>query len=427
MLSILITFAFTDTSNAETVLNFSDVLDKSIKKSYDIKLTKIEEKISAINVDETQYLLYPEINMGFNTEYSKDLQANSRVSAVGDTVYSGSTSYQNAASINLSYNFIDFGVRRKQVKIAELDAEASTNNTQRTVLELKIFLVELYARNLSAFKDIQTQKMLLSIQNEKLNFLQRSCETGLYSKTEVIDQLKVISETQRAIQSFTATYQISLQDLSYHTGEKYDANEVKISSFEFINEPFREMDFKSHPEYKAYEINIRKKQIEAESQLVSLMPEVNFYARYNFLGADTSSYPESYDDMEERSYIIGFSTSLPIFASFKKRHTWSKIKHEKKRYEIGRNQKEAELSTTYSKTKTAYLSMNKEIEHLKKMLVLIDEKITQLTHLTRQRMIEPISLLNEKRDHVNQKLYLEKRIISSMLELKKLKFMTMQY
>ena len=90
-------------SSAESTqtISFEDVIEKAIANSYELKISDIDISLSKTIVKEMTSLYYPALNVRFNTEYLKDLAGGiSGITAIGNSVLSDNTKYQDSLSLN---------------------------------------------------------------------------------------------------------------------------------------------------------------------------------------------------------------------------------------------------------------------------------------------------------------------------------------
>ncbi|MCK5177621.1 MAG: TolC family protein, partial [Candidatus Aenigmarchaeota archaeon] len=300
-------------------LSFNSILDKAIKNSYDLQISKIDIRISEAVVKETRSEYFPVINLGYNAGYDRNLSdGGSAITPVGDSILLNNTRYQNSASIGLQYNLFDFGVRGKKLKIAKKDKTQKQTRYSINLLDLKIELADLYTKTLLHCKEYNSNNQLLKLNTELFLMQEKLYDSGIKPKTDLIEQAIKVARITNKIDGIRTEFQKNLEDLSFYTGEEYNINDLELfylnqNEFEPVNFEKKEInvtdlknteDAKLHieavktdffnienlPEYKYYQLEIEKKQAELAILNRQRLPHFKFYTNYYLYGTDKNDY-----------------------------------------------------------------------------------------------------------------------------------------
>ena len=143
-------------------MSFELIVEKAIKKSYDLKIAEINEKISTAQIKEAKSEYYPTFSLNYGAGYDRDLSnGSSGFNSVGDTVLLGTTRYQNSAYARMQYNLFDFGIRGKKLAIAKKERDQKQIEYAKTLRNLKIEMADLYTKTLLSFKEIESNNRIL--------------------------------------------------------------------------------------------------------------------------------------------------------------------------------------------------------------------------------------------------------------------------
>lgn len=169
-------------------VDWNTTLNQILENSYDIKLTKTDIDISKVKIKEAQSEYFPKLGIYAYGEFNKDLAPENfkQTMYIGNEVIYGSDIYQNAISAGLTYNLWDFGIRGDNLKIAKKDVISKKANYLKTMRDIELNSVELYAKALSEYKEILIKTEILVIEKELLSIKSRLNQAGQVDKPSVI-------------------------------------------------------------------------------------------------------------------------------------------------------------------------------------------------------------------------------------------------
>jgi len=448
---LILTFIFNASATART-LNFNEVLDQAIRNSYDLQISEIDIGISKAGIKEARSEYFPSINLGFNSGYERDISdGDNTITPVGDSILLNSTRYQNSASVGLQYNLFDFGITGKKVQIAKKDKTQKKTHYSINMRDLKLELADIYSRALLNSREYHTNKKLLDLNTELFTMQERLYEAGKNPKTDVIEQALKVARINNKIDELRNEFLKTLEDLSFYTGEVYKPEAIRL---EYIEEPGIEqvnlektdiekpdltdkqitkleieavktdiLDAENLPEYKYYQLEIEKKQAELSILNRQRLPHFKFYTNYYLYGTDRHDYWGTFGDIEDTNLSFRVSATLPVFTGFKNTAQRDRTKLEIQKLKIERDKRVEEIKSFYQKMYQQARNFDTAMSNQEESMELVQDKITMLERMSRQKLIDKISYLSQKADLISQKLELERTRINNEANVYKLKIL----
>ncbi|MFA6988543.1 MAG: TolC family protein [Candidatus Gastranaerophilaceae bacterium] len=347
-------------AKAETI-RFKDVLAKTIKNSYDLKMSQTDIKISQTGIKEARAEYFPTLNLGYDIQNSRDLtNGTAAMTSIGTTTIVNSTSYQSALSAGLQYNVFDFGSRGKKLDIAKKDKKVKQTVYIQNLRDLKTGLADTYTKVLLSNRELKTNEELLALNKTLFSMKESLYNAGTIRKTDMADQAMKVATLINKIDDLRTAAKHSLSDLSFYTNENYTTSakiltlseeeegvvpvhsvakspiKLEINTLDIIN-------IEKFPEYKKYQLEIEKKKDELTVLKRQNLPQFKFYTNYYFYGTDASNFKNSFNDMESKSITFWLASTLPVFDGFKNQAQREKAKLEIERLTIERDKKVQKL------------------------------------------------------------------------------------
>ncbi|MGN0005257.1 MAG: TolC family protein [Candidatus Gastranaerophilaceae bacterium] len=211
-----ILFLIQNTVSAKTI-NWETTRDKIVSHAYQVELSKIDVDISKAKILGAKSEYYPQIGLYAYNEYSKYLGTRtSQVEYIGSEAIYGHDIVQNAVSLGLTYNLYDFGIRGDKLKIAKNENKAKLGTYYKTLRDIELNAIDLYAKALSERKEIEVKSEILKIQNELFLNKDRLNISGQTDKTKVLaENIKTI-ELENNIEKLKNEHIKTLKDLSHY-------------------------------------------------------------------------------------------------------------------------------------------------------------------------------------------------------------------
>ena len=411
----LILFLIQNTVSAKTI-NWETTRDQIVSHAYQVELSKIDVDISKTKILGARSEYYPKIGLYAYNEYSKYLGKKvSQVEYIGNEAIYGHDIIQNAISLGLTYNLYDFGIRDDKLKIAKNDNKSKLGTYYKTLRDIEINAIDLYAKALSEIKEIEVKSEILRIQKELYVNKDRLNASGQLDKTKVLSENIKTVELENDIEKIRNEHIKTLKDLSHITREEFSENDI-IEDFNdeniyeegnVLHASVEKNDFlniENSPEFKIYDTKIEKKKRELLITKKQNLPQFSFSTNYYLYGSDQSSFKDSWEDFGQRGLKFRLTTSLPIFDGFKNKSERDRLKLEILRLQVEKEQKISELKTSYEKITTDAEFSKRQLDNNKRMLELVLSNIAMLDRLNDNKLIDKNSYLNEKINLLKQKL-----------------------
>lgn len=437
ILILIVTILINSNIAYSDVISWQTTLEQVMQNAYETKLSQVEIDISKTQIMNAKSEYYPKLYMYAYNEYSRSLgDETSQVNYIGNEVIYGDNIYQNAISFGLSYNLWDFGIKGDNLKIAKKDNISKQATFFKSMRDIELSTIDLYAKALTEQKELIIKKQILEIQKELYSIKSRLNKAGKVDKTkEVSENIKIV-EQENYLDKLKNDYLKTLEDLTYYSQQEYTENDV-LSDFEIEEENFVPvnnvlktgieqndfLNFEESPEFKIYEAEIYKKKRELAIAKKKNLTQFTFSTNYYLYGSDPSSYSHSYDNFGQRGLKFRLTTYLPIFDGLKNKSERDKLKLEIIKLEIEKEQKLADLKRNFEKIKLDADYSKRQLSNNKKMLDLVDSNISMLDRLDENKLIDKESYLNEKMRLLNQKFEVQSSQIADYTSAYKMSVM----
>jgi outer membrane protein TolC len=398
------------------VLNYEHVLSDAFRHSQKLLEAEIDKDIKTETMKEAKYLKYPELSLKIYSEQENDLAGDTGITSIGGTVLSDTSKFQNTAYVDLNYSLLDYGVRKRQVTITEMDMKAAQAIVQKTRMDVEKEVLDLYSSILKTTIEINYKKSILELMEQLNRIRKRSGDAGMIDRFTVMDREIDLEKIQSDLEALRFDRLTHLDDLSFYTGETYDATTLEVIPYAFEMKDHENLDYKKLPEYQYYAQQYQMKNEELEIERKKFYP--NLYMRYSFYGSDRKDYYKSFGDLKEKNFTTGIYTSIPLMENFKRRHTLSRLRSEKLKAEVAMDEKYDELRILFEKLIKNYSHYQNDLKHKQKLLGLVKEKVEMMTRLTENKIVDLEKGLEQKITLINQEVDLEKQIVDGMSAIK---------
>lgn len=428
LLLIIFSLLITNSAYSKTI-NWEETLNQIKENSYELQISKIDIDISKTRIMNARSAYFPTLGVYAYNEYNKSLDnENHQTTYIGNEIIYGDNIYQNAVSLGLNYNLWDFGIKGDNLKIAKNDNISKKAAYYKSLRDIELSAVELYAKALSQYKEILVKSEILDIQKELYSIKSRLNEAGQTDKIIAVSENIKVVDLENYIDKLKNEYSKTLKDLAFYSRQKYSEEDTlddfKIEDDNFIPvnnvlkagvEQNELLNLGQSPEFKIYDAEIEKKKRELLIAQKKNLPQFTFSTNYYLYGSDNSSYSHSYDNFGQRGLKFRITTYLPIFDGLKNKSERDKIKLEILRLEIEKEQKLADLTRTFEKIKNDADYSKRRLENNQKMLDLVVSNISMLDRLDENKLIDKESYLNEKIKLLKQKFEVQSSQINDYM------------
>lgn len=407
-------------------LSFEDFLSTALNNSYQLKVAKLNTMIAKRGVKEARAGYFPTLSAFAVTERYNDLtDGKAPLTAVGSEIFLNRSYYQDMAAVGLSYNIFDFGVRKRQLEISKADDKQKEILLQKNTKDLKLDVVELYAKTLALYKQEKIKQEILSLEKELLDINKSLRQAGKLSEIDVVDAEIKVSEIKSEVDELQNNLAKNLAEISFYTNQTYNIKDIQLQDFPESPESTPEsadnlvklsaeintLIPEESPEVKAYDLEIYKKQKEYEIQKRANFPKIRFDTRYNLYGANPSNFFDGISDISQRSFSFRLSTSFVLFDGFKNINTIEKSKMEVEKLKIEKEEQVAELKKKYEQIRLDSQNALIQTENNANTLALVDKNLKMLEKLNTKGIVDKTRCINKRLSLLDKKLNLEQNQI----------------
>ena len=430
--------------NAVT-LTYEEVQDSAFKNSFDLKIAALEINISKSQLKAARADRYPTLSLQFNTEYNRDLtDGRSTYAYAGNTMITPYTQFRDMLYMTLSYNLFDFGVTGKKIHIANQEVEQKKISYNIQLRDLKLKILDLYTKAQQFNNEIQTKSEILRLYETMFNNKERMFKAGINDKLSVMDEAVKIAKTKSDVENSKIELKNILKDLSYYTSQDYETSDLKIKNIDerneknivpvsydnvFLSNVEKQQytyDFDPYAALEAeyYDIEIDKKQTELTILKRQLYPSFRFYTGYSLYGQNPNQYYSAMQDIGQRSFLVGISSTYVFFDGFKNRANREKTAFEIEKLKLEKEKRLADLKKEYDKSFQTFEAYSEELNIKKDLLNTVKDKLSAVDRLTANKLADNNELLAVKAELLTQEYELEQNIINISSKIEEMKIIT---
>lgn len=280
-------FLFAVISLAAGEIRFAELQTAALENSHRLKVRSIDTRIEEARLGSLTSSLYPQLSLGYNGEYSKNLDsAASGNIMVGDMTISPNTLYKNSLALRLNYELYRFGTTLKQIEISE--KEISIKKLEQCSEEVKLVseLLDHYARAQKADAENRHKSRMHTLRRELYGLKQRLYAAGKESRVSVGDEAIRLIDLEREIERSKMTYEENLLALSKLSHTELDLQTTRLLPLEPLAAATGNLDFDTVAQARRYQEKILQKNAEIMMLDRSQLPTVSLYSAYYLYGSD---------------------------------------------------------------------------------------------------------------------------------------------
>lgn len=310
---------------AET-LTYEDVVKLAIEYSPKIKIDNYDINIAHAGYKQSLSNFYPQISLGSRVEKFENLTKTTGFITAGGQVIGGQRDeWRTAAYLTAEYYISNWYKKWFEVSYYKFLKESSFYDCQSEVKRLLKDVTDLYSQIVEVKIKLQYSDLILD-RLKKIHQLKKlSYEKGEISYEEL---LKTEAEIESALKeqiNIKRELSVYLSNLSWLTGKKFsvedDFKEIqKLDTFEIQPASIAE----NSSEYKAQINKIQAFEERLKAVKASFLPDIAFYARYDFFGSSFNSLNNSFENLKKTAFTAGIFLTLPLFDGG--RIKWEKMK-----------------------------------------------------------------------------------------------------
>lgn len=281
--------------------------------------------------------LFPEISVNNRLERYENLDKRyAGIDTISGEVVGGSPSaWRTDAYLSGRYDVSSWYKKRFEVGYYEKlrdtsvhDCEAETKKFLHELTSLFGGLAEKAIKRRYALEALEKQIRILHLRKSALSEGEASNEDVIKAEADVTNAEKELAAIAKEIKEEIAR-------LYGYTGKRYPDG-VGIETLKpGGNVPPGELStlVEATPEYEARRKELEAVKLKAKAVGNNYLPDVSFYARYDYYGSDVNSMDGSMRELRETSYNAGIFITLPLFDGGVRKWERKKILHEIRKQE----------------------------------------------------------------------------------------------
>lgn len=405
-------------------LEFRAVLTTAEKNAYDLKIAQADLQISRHRLAEVRSLYYPSVDFQFYNEYVYVPEENEQgIVSVGKSVSTTlESTYQHSVVASLNYQLYDFGARGLKYENALRQMDIARFNLNRRRVDLRIQVLESYARGLRLWQRRESTLRILSLRKEIYRSAQHLKEAGTVGQRQVEERALDLAETLGLADDIETQYQNALNDLTCYTVEPYLA---KQTAFSVLPAPDREEALPQVgrlAEIRAIEAEIEAKRVEVKIAQKEMLPRLAAYGAYRLYGNDPDSFGQSLKDIAERDATVALVAEWNLFSGFRDVSKVRRLKAEVERLSNEKEKRAAELTRDIQSSYQVHRLLVGLDEQWQKRRSWIRHSRQVDRRLSRQQLLDRIAYLEHEVDLVRRQLDLDLKEIDRAVAGLKLAF-----
>ncbi|MCF8051687.1 MAG: TolC family protein [Desulfobacterales bacterium] len=405
-------------------LRFQEVLTLAENNAYDLKIARSDVKISRHRLDEVRSLYYPSLDFQLYNEYVYVPEENEQgVVSVGSSVSTTlESTYQHSVVASLNYQLYDFGARGLKYENARREMDIARLNLDRSRVDLRIQVLESYARGLRLWRRHESALRILELRKEIYRSALQLKEAGTVGQRQVQEFALELAEAMGRVDDLEREYQNALNDLAYYTGDPYLAVRTAFTDFPEPdqNEPIPEVARLA--EIRVIEAEIDGKRAEVEIAQKEMLPRLVAYGAYRMYGSDPDSFGRSLKEISERDATVAVVAEWNLFSGFRDVSKVRRLKAEVERLTYEKQKRAADLARDIKSSYQAYRLLVDRNEQWQKRRSRIRLSREIDSRLSRQQLLDGIAHLEHEVELVRHQLDLDLKKIDRAVAGLKLAF-----
>ncbi len=210
------TFRTVAVQRAQNLQNLFPKQAPPLSHVYDFQLAQIQEKVNEKNVQLVRRNYWPQLLLTSGATYSNLNYINS------PTTFASGNQLSWYALVTLNYNFWDWGSRKRNVEVAELNRDIQQNSLNQNLISIHASIESLMASISKTNQSYVLNQELLTLQEESNRDLEIQYREGKATYLDLITSLNSLLATK--IQFYTSYFNAltSIAQYKYYEGKIYD-------------------------------------------------------------------------------------------------------------------------------------------------------------------------------------------------------------
>jgi len=365
----LITFS----SAAQRILTLEEAIATALQNNYDIRLSKNDSAVAALDYSFRNAALYPRLNGSIGTTWNNN-DGKQTLADGTKREQNNIKSHNLNAALNLNWTLFDgmkmFATRDKVaefVRLGELGIKNQVVNTVANVINIYYNIV----RQKQQLKAIEEQ---ISLSQERVKLAQYKLDIGVGAKPDVL-QSKVDNNSQKALQLEQQTLIGQLKEQLNQAMNVTERNFYEVADSIPLNTTLSFGDIQNGLEAASPVLQMTRKSLDIaaltlKERKADRWPTVSFNSVYNFTRTNNQTVINPFSPLfnQSKGFNYGLTAAIPIFNN----HL---VKRQIKQAELDIQYQQVVLENQKSQLNLAVINAFLEYEQQKKALALEEENI----------------------------------------------------
>lgn len=366
---ILITFS----SAAQRMLTLEEAIATTLQNNYDIRLSKNDSAVAALDYTFRNAALYPRLNGSIGTTWNNN-DGKQTLADGTKREQNNIKSHNLNAALNLNWTLFDgmkmFATRDKVaefVRLGELGIKNQVVNTVANVINTYYNIV----RQKQQLKAIEEQ---ISLSQERVKLAQYKLDIGVGAKPDVL-QSKVDNNSQKALQLEQQTLISQLKEQLNQAMNVTERTFYEVADSIPLNTSLSLGDIQNGLEAASPVLQMTRKSLDIaaltlKERKADRWPTVSFNSVYNFTRTNNQTVINPFSPLfnQSKGFNYGLTAAIPIFNN----HL---VKRQIKQAELDIQYQQVMLENQKSQLNLAVINAFLEYEQQKKALALEEENI----------------------------------------------------
>ena len=308
-------------SGAQRLLTLEEAISVSLSNNYDIRLSRNDSALAALDYAFANYALYPRLNATGGILFNNNNQR--QVLADGTKrESSGIKSTNNNASLNLNWTLFDgmkmFITRRRLGELVELGELQIRNQVVTSVAEVMRIYFDL-VRQVQQLKAIEEQ---MALSSDRLKLAEYKFEIGTGTKSDAL-QAQIDYNAQRSGQLTQQTNIIKLKEQLNNLLVLPIANDFVVPDTIPINTSLILDSLQSginatNPQLLLAQKSLDVANLVLEERKAERLPTLTFNSAYNFSRTNNKTVINPFQPLfnQNHGFNYGFTANIPIFNGY---------------------------------------------------------------------------------------------------------------
>lgn len=365
----LITFS----SAAQRILTLEEAIATALQNNYDIRLSKNDSAVAALDYSFRNAALYPRLNGSIGTTWNNN-DGKQTLADGTKREQKNIKSHNLNAALNLNWTLFDgmkmFATRDKAaefVRLGELGIKNQVVNTVANVINTYYNIV----RQKQQLKAIEEQ---ISLSQERVKLAQYKLDIGVGAKPDVL-QSKVDNNSQKALQLEQQTLISQLKEQLNQAMNVTERTFYEVADSIPLNTTLSLGDIQNGLEAASPVLQMTRKSLDIaaltlKERKADRWPTVSFNSVYNFTRTNNQTVINPFSPLfnQSKGFNYGLTAAIPIFNN----HL---VKRQIKQAELDIQYQQVVLENQKSQFNLAVINAFLEYEQQKKALALEEENI----------------------------------------------------